>query len=520
MEMENVLYFGDNLNVLCFGDNLDVLREHVKPASVDLIYLDPPFNSDANYNVLFASEAGDPSEAQAEAFRDTWRWERPAAEAYDNVMVRGGDPAELVSSLKGWLGQNGMMAYLCMMTVRLLELKHVLKDTGSIFLHCDPTASHYLKLILDATFGHNSFQNEIVWSYRRWPTTARRFQRMHDTILFYSADPKQNTFNTLYQEPTESSKKRWGGKKQQVSFFEDGRRKPTEELEQDSAGVALNDVWSIPIIAPVSKERVGYPTQKPLALLERILMAASNEGDLVLDPFCGCGTTVEAAERLNRRWIGIDVTHYAISLIEERLKRGTLPSAYSVHGRPTDIVGARNLAQRDKHQFQWWASWLLGAQAYKTETRGADKGVDGRLYFKNGPYGTGKIIISVKGGVNVGVAMVRELEGVIQAEGAQMGLLITLAEPTQPMRSQAAAYGFVNRSAHGRLPTIQIATVEDLLAGRMPVLPPIPKPVAGSRKVRRKTRRDQLEIMFEIEGEKSTIADDSDYIDPRFLEFG
>lgn len=510
------------MNRLYFGDNLIMLREHVERESVDLIYLDPPFNSDANYNVIFRNGQEPIAEAQAEAFRDTWHWDAPASEAYEEVMLHGGGPAEVLRSLRGWLGTNGLMAYLSMMTVRLIEMHVVLKPSGSLFLHCDPTASHYLKVILDAVFGHRSFQNEVIWSYRRWPTIANRFQRMHDSILFYAREPGENKFRVLYQEATESSKRRWKGKKQQATFWDDGSRRPGLELEEDSAGVPLNDVWNIPIIAPVAKERIGYPTQKPLSLLERIVEATTDPGDVVLDPFCGCGTTVEAAQKMGRSWLGIDVTHYAVSLIEERLARAKAPKgSYEVLGRPTDIRGAKDLARRDKHQFQWWANWLLGAQSYKTEKRGADGGVDGKFYYPNGPYGTGKIISSVKGGENVGVAQVRELDGVLRDQNAEMGVLITLHEPTQPMRAFAAGAGFVPKSAHGRLPRIQIVTVADLLAGHMPQMPPLPQVVPGARKISRRKGDGQLELMLTFEGGKrERVKTDVDFIDPRFADFG
>lgn len=514
--------WGARMNRLYFGDNLTMLREHVEPESVDLIYLDPPFNSDANYNVIFRNGIEPIAEAQAEAFRDTWHWDLPASEAYDDVVRHGRDPAEVLRSLRGWLGTNGLMAYLSMMTARLIEMRTALKPTGSLFLHCDPTASHYLKIILDAVFGHRAFQNEIIWSYRRWPTTANRFQRMHDSILFYSREPGENQFHVLYQEPTESSKKRWKGKKQQATFWDDGSRRPGLELEEDSAGVPLNDVWNIPIIAPVAKERIGYPTQKPLTLLERIIEATTKPGDVVLDPFCGCGTTVEAAQKMGRAWLGIDVTHYAISLIEERLNRANAPKgSYEVFGRPTDLRGAHDLFRRDKHQFQWWASWLLGAQSYKTEKRGADGGVDGKFYFANGPYGTGKIVSSVKGGESIGVSHVRELEGVLRDQKAEMGILITLHEPTQPMRAFAAGAGFVPQSAHGRLPRIQIVTVTDLLDGRMPQMPPMPQAAPGARKISRRKGDSQLELMLTFQGGKrEKVKADVDFIDPRFADFG
>src|SRR5581483_11770611 len=194
----------------------------------------------------------------------------------------------------------------------------------------------------------------------------------------------------------------------------------------------------------------GYPTQKPEALLRRIISASTDPGDVVLDPFCGCGTTIDAAEALGRQWIGIDVTHYAVTLIERRLKGSHPDAKYTVHGRPTDLAGAIDLARRDKHQFQWWAAWLLGAQRYREEKKGADRGVDGRALFKNGPFGDGLIVISVKGGDNIGVQMVRDLRGVIERDDAEMGVLVTLAEPTRPMLAEAAAAGFVRRSAHGQ----------------------------------------------------------------------
>jgi site-specific DNA-methyltransferase (adenine-specific) len=218
-------------------------------------------------------------------------------------------------------------------------------------------------------FGGGSFQNEIIWSYRRWPTKASRLQRMHDVILFYSIDPEQAKFNIRYQDPTESSKKRWKGKKQNVTFDLLGHRNPTAELSEESVGVPLNDVWQIPVIAPVSKERLGYPTQKPLRLLQQIIDVASDPGDLILDPFCGCGTAVDAAEMLGREWIGIDIAHYAVTLIEERLARWRPGATYEVFGRPTTLAGARDLAQRDKFQFEWWAAWLLGGRATRKKAR-------------------------------------------------------------------------------------------------------------------------------------------------------
>ncbi|MGB6699799.1 MAG: DNA methyltransferase, partial [Methylocella sp.] len=276
-------------------------------------------------------------------------------------------------------------------------------------------------------------------------------------------------------------------------------------------------------IAPINsqaKERLGYPTQKPVALLERIIAASSNEGDIVLDPFCGCGTTIHAAQKLDRQWIGIDVTHYAVTLIERRLSAiGISPDAYQVVGRPTDLAGAHDLARRDKHQFQWWAAWRLGARWYREEKKGADRGIDGRMLFKNGPYGDGLIIISVKGGDNVGVQMVRDLRGVIEREEAEMGIFISLAEPTGPMMTEAAAAGFVSKSAHGRLPRLQIVKIEDILERRLPKLPPLPEPERIDRRAPRKQFKDQLELLLPFAGDKIGPTK-GDFIDPSIMAIG
>lgn len=442
--------------------------------------------------------------------------------AYDEVRKEGGDLFVALCGLRKWLGDNGLMAYLSMMSVRLAEMRRKLKPTGSIFLHCDPTASHYLKILLDGCFGHKSFQNEVIWSYRRWPTKATRFQRMHDDLLFYALDSDEAYFQTLYQEPTASSMKRWKGKKQRATFDEGGKRQPTLELEEASEGVPLNDVWSIPIIAPVSRERLGYPTQKPVALLNRIIDAACPPGGTILDPFCGCGTTIEAAEGRGRSWVGIDVTHYAITLIERRLAKRHPRAKYTVRGRPVDMAGARDLAKRDKHQFQWWAAWLLGAQRYKEEKKGPDRGIDGRAYFKNGPYGDGLVIMSVKGGATPDIQWVRELRAVIERDDAELGVLITLASPTPKMVGEAAAAGFVRKSAHGRLPRLQIATVEELLDNRLPILPPFPvvEDVARSAHQARVKKRDrrQLEMLLPMSGnEAAKLAAEGEYVDPAWI---
>jgi len=553
-------------NNLYFGDNLDVLRNKIKDESVDLVYLDPPFKSNANYNVLFKDRAGEPSESQAEAFRDTWEWGKAARDAYGDIERANGDVALLLASFRRWMGENAMTAYLGMMTVRLLELRRVMRPAASIYLHCDPTASHYLKLVLDAIFGHESFVAEVIWRRTNARGTTGRWPRLHDTIFHYAtgnayfkslkakADKaklphtlitgddgiKYQTFELTGAGKTkqgESGKpwrghdpgklgRHWGNSHAQMDEWDNAglihwprdngfpRRRAETPFDPESRMVTVGDVWTdIDRLNQTAKERLGYPTQKPVALLKRIIEASSTPDMVVLDPFCGCGTTVEAAEQLGRTWTGIDVTHYAITLIERRLAK--LSPRYQVAGRPTDLAGARELFVRDPYQFQWWAAWRLGAQTYRETKRGADRGIDGNIFFANGPYGTGRIIISVKGGDHLAPAFVRELRGTIEREEASMGILITLAEPTKAMNAEAAAAGFVSKSAHGRLPRLQNATIADILEGRMPKLPPLPAPQRIAPRMRPKD--GQLELLLPFEGEKMPDLG-GDFVDPRFLE--
>jgi site-specific DNA-methyltransferase (adenine-specific) len=337
------------MNTLHHGDNLDVLRRHVADASVDLVYLDPPFQSGKDYNVLFETRTSKPEDerAQARAFRDTWRWGAEAEEAYAEAERAGASAARTVGALRAILGESDVMAYLAMMAPRLVELRRVLRASGSLYLHCDPTASHYLKVLLDGVFGPGCFRNEIIWRYRRWPAKARRFQRMHDVVLFYTATARsEHTFPTLYgyEKLAESTLKTFGTKKQRADFSS-GRRKPgVEDAETQgpplsdywevddlaAGGAPLSDAWEIGVIAAIGRERTGYPTQKPEALLERVVRASTNEGDVVLDPFCGCGTTLAVAERLRRRWIGIDVAHFAVDMVRDRLRA----AQFEVRGVP------------------------------------------------------------------------------------------------------------------------------------------------------------------------------------------
>ncbi|OHC74908.1 MAG: DNA methylase [Rhodospirillales bacterium RIFCSPLOWO2_12_FULL_58_28] len=474
-------------NSLYYGDNLSILRESIQSESVDLIYLDPPFNSQANYNVLFKGASGNSADAQIEAFKDTWHWGEEAESAFSEVLGSANtQAAELLRALRLFLGENDVMAYLAMMAVRLLELHRVLKPTGSLYLHCDPTAGHYLKILLDAVFGARNYKNEIIWCYRKWSVAAGQFVRNHDDIHLVTKLPKGATFNVLYTDPSKGTMKRWKGHKQQADM-EDGIRKASS-LADEKAQSPMPDWWEISIINPNAAERLGYPTQKPLALLERIISASSNEGDVVLDPFCGCGTTVHAAHKLNRQWIGIDITHLAISLIERRLKDAFPGIAFDVYGTPQDLASAQDLARRDKYQFQWWAVSLVEARPYGGKKKGADGGIDGILFFRSGKDKTEKALVSVKGGENIGVGMIRDLIAVVEREKAAVGVLISLAFPTKPMEKEAAAAGFFE-TPFEKVPRIQIITLAELFQGKRPRIPRIDSAATFNAAAREKTDR-------------------------------
>lgn len=470
-------------NRLYFGDNLPFLRnqDYFPSESVDLIYLDPPFNSSQDYNVLYRERTGEPSSAQIKAFSDTWTWDDSAAHAlYELNTSSSIAPRKLVlllDTLQELLGHSAMFAYLTMMSVRLVELHRILKPTGSFFLHCDPTASHYLKLILDSLFAPTRFKNEIIWHYRRWPAKAQRLQRMHDVVLFYSKSHKDNRFNVLLEPLSEGTLHRWKGKKSFVEY-QDEKRLVTKMTQESSPGSPMDDVWDIPVINSQAKERQGYPTQKPLELLKRVIQIASNPGDVILDPFCGCGTTIDAVEALNREsptseprcWIGIDITHLAINLIKSRLafRFGLGRKDYAVIGEPTTQEEAKALAydENDRYQFQYWALGLIGARPWGDEKKkGKDRGVDGYRSFLHGPHRAyQKCIIQVKSG-KVNSSQIRDLKGTMEREKAEMAAFITLESPTSEMKSEAAAAGFYHSEVMNRdYQRIQILTITQLLA--------------------------------------------------------
>ena len=509
-------------NKLFYGDNLVVLREHIKDESVDLVYLDPPFNSAANYNVLFRAPSGEQSEAQIEAFEDTWHWNDAAESAFSDVEAyrENSQPTVILRAMRSALGDNDMMAYLAMMAVRLIELHRVLKPTGSIYLHCDSTASHYLKIIIDSIFGPDVFRNEIIWERTHSHNMkSRHWHKASDTILFYTKSDAF-TFNHQYGEYEEAQLSRfkkdddgrlykgenltfstvrrhrqfewrgtkppahrsWGADLEQLEkWYAEGRillkadgtpRMDGLKIYLDTLpGKQVGNVWTdIDRVTNTGGERLGYPTQKPLALLERILLASSNPGDVVLDPFCGCGTTVHAAQKLGRQWLGIDITHLAISLIERRLKDAFPGLSPEVIGTPRDLAGARDLAKRDPYQFQWWATSLIDAVPAGGKKKGMDRGIDGYLNFRDEAGKPAFGIVSVKGGESRSPDMIRVLKTVVDREKAALGVFISLADPTREMTKEAASAGFYETGGK-RFPKIQMLTIAHLFDGRKPEVP-------------------------------------------------
>ncbi len=445
-------------NTLYYGDNLEILQLHIPDECIDLIYLDPPFNSSQDYNAFFKEKDGTKSADQIRAFKDTWEWNEVSALSYKRVVESSSSKiSNAMQAFRKFLGDNDMLAYLSMMAPRLIELKRVLKQTGSIFLHCDPTASHYLKMLMDSIFGGGNFRNEIIWHYRTGNLAKKQFQRKHDVILFYSNTDKWKFTPLEYKEYYCEVY----GPKFKPSFK---GRKHGEDKYGAYRIPFVDDVWDISAVFTRSNEHLDYPTQKPLALLERIIKAGSDSGDVVLDPFCGCGTTIAMAEHLERKWIGIDITHLAVSLMKHRLRyMFDNKVEYQTIGEPTSINGARVLAKEDPYQFQWWALGLVGARPAE-EKKGADKGIDGRLFFHDEKDKIGKtkqIIISVKSG-KVNVSHIRDLRGVIEREEADIGVLITLNQGTRDMYREASSAGFYT-SPWGEHPRMQILTIEQLL---------------------------------------------------------
>ena len=560
-------------NTLYYGDNLSILREYIPDESIDLIYLDPPFNSNRTYNVLFKDESGRESEAQIAAFDDTWHWGPDAENTYYELITEGSqEVVDMIGALRVFIGTNQMMAYLVMMAIRLCELHRVLKPTGSIYLHCDPTASHYLKIVMDSIFGVNFFKSEIIWRRTGSHNSAKRFGPIHDTILFYGKSKKtlfeqvKTPYTVQYIENFFKEEDSIG-KYQSVSLTGPGVRKgdsgkpwkgynPTDvgrhwqpasylyskfnqmtgdnlgdydlikRLEildsvglihygkkkgsvprykyylEDAAGVPLQDIWAyqpgtkgciygdedtsvdedVKWLSASDAERLGYPTQKPLGLLERIILSSCPEDGWILDPFCGCGTAVAAAEKLGRRWIGIDITHLAIGLQKLRVEdMFGLQSGkdYQVIGEPKSVKAAQQLAKDNRFQFEWWALSLVKATATgatpgsKRGQKGRDRGIDGVINFIDSVRGKPKrVLVQVKSG-KVGVKYIRDLRGTIEREFAEIGVLITMQQPTRDMEVEAVTAGFYESELwQEKYPRLQILTITQLFEGANVKMPP------------------------------------------------
>jgi site-specific DNA-methyltransferase (adenine-specific) len=521
-------------NLLYYGDNLDILRRYIPDESVDLVYLDPPFNSNADYNVIFKDESGNSTDAQLLAFEDTWHWgpdaERQYAYLTNTARNLGRVPSTvttIISALRAGIGENQMMAYLVEMAVRLVELHRALSPCGSLWLHCDPTASHYLKVLLDAIFGPKRFLNEVVWQRTGAHNDARRFGRVTDTLLYYSKG-ETYTFHPQFTEYTpeyiaeryryvdDSGRRFWANtmtaaepRKNPARVFRGTEMLPPAgthwrflqtEIDRLEAGGHIyysksgtpyvksylderkgrpaQNLWTDIVMSKSGAERLGYPTQKPVALLERILEASSKPGDVVLDPFCGCGTALVAAQKLGRKWIGIDITYLSIAVMRARLKDSFGLADVEVVGQPTEVEGARAMlvgtGLEGQYQFQWWALDLIGAQPMGgAQKKGADRGIDGVINFSTGPRGeVGRALVSVKsGGVNS--SQIRDLKGVLDREKAEIGLFVSLEEPSAPMQLEATTAGVYHSELSGRdYPRIQILTIRELLdENRQPDLP-------------------------------------------------
>ncbi|MCX6380205.1 MAG: DNA methyltransferase [Armatimonadetes bacterium] len=518
------------MNTLYFGDNLDILQKHVPDESVDLIYLDPPFNSNRDHNVLFKEQSGHESPAQMKAFGDTWNW-AGAMEAWEHFpeLCPNAKAIELMHGFHSAIGENDVMAYLVMMAPRLYHLHRVLKPTGSLYLHCDSTASHYLKLILDCIFGAKNFRNEIIWERTSSHNDSKKWMRVHDILFYYSKSSlltwnpiylahNSEYVNSFYRYEDERGRYRldhiirsasmghrpnltyeyknytpeWGWRTvreklekldtdNRIAWSKTGRPYLKRYLSEQAGNAIKSVITDIPPIGALAAERLGYPTQKPLALLERIINASSNPGDLVLDPFCGCGTAIVAAQDLKRAWIGIDITPIATTLVQQRLKstHGAIDirlkskddpidrSVFAVVGLPTDIAGARLLYEKDSSHkdFEMWAVGLV--PAIPQEKKGADSGIDGIAYFHDNPKKPSKAVIQIKGG-HATVAQIRDLRGVMVREKAQLGFFITLEPPTQPMKNEVTSAGYYQppSGVGRRVECVQIRTIEELLEGK------------------------------------------------------
>jgi DNA modification methylase len=543
-------------NRLFYGDNLEVLKQHVQSESVDLVYLDPPFNSNRSYNVIFSRHQviENADSAQIQAFDDTWRWTPVTDEQYTRYVTTGELPSRVADALvamRTLLGENDALAYLVNMAPRLVELHRVLKSTGSLYLHCDPTMSHYLKVMLDAIFGAENFRNEIIWQRTGSKgLSSRRLPNNHDVILAYQmsakatwkteavftpydelnldaktaakyslsdsdgrlyelkdiTNPNPDRPNLTYEFMGITKVWRWTKDRMQEAFeaglivqTAPGNVPRIKTYLDERKGKPFSDVWSD--IAPLNSqaaERLGYPTQKPLALLDRIITLSTNPGDICLDPFAGCGTTIDSAQRLNRRWVGMDITYIAIDLIEKRLRHtygDSITDTYDILGIPKDKAAALALFSHSPFDFERWAVSMINAQPNVKQV--GDKGIDGVARFPvDGKGGIGRVLVSVKGGKQINPAMVRDLGGTVSTQKGEMGVLILLTQPTRGMTDEMNHAGTYTHPASKEVfPKIQIITVDELLKGKKPKMPPTILPYMQAQKAK---ATSVIEPLFDV----------------------
>ena len=509
-------------NQLFYGDNLEVLRRHIKDESVDLCYIDPPFNSKRNYNQIY-NNIGKEDQAQAQAFIDTWTWDDYANQGLEEIQTNyqghfTAQSIDLISGLVKVLGKGSLLAYLISMTLRIAEIHRVLKPTGSFYLHCDPTASHYLKLVLDAIFCSQGgdYLNELIWKRTSGHSDSSRYGRVHDVIFYYSKSSKvkwneeyqayDQKYVDEYYKYTDPDGRRFmsgdigaaglsgGGYEYEWKGIRRIWRVPTGTMQRldnegriyytkngfprlkryldEMQGLPVQDTWTdVEALRSWHKERLGYPTQKPEGLLERIIKASSNEGDVVLDAYCGCGTTVAVSQRLDRQWIGIDITYQSISLILRRLEsafgQGVLENVV-LNGIPKDMQSAKALANkkddRTRKEFEKWAVLTYSNnRAIINQKKGADKGIDGIAYFRSERDEPEKIILQVKSG-KVSSRDIRDLQGTMTRENAVLGVFITLQKPTKDMAKEAKEAG-IYRSQYMSNPVdkIRLVTIQEIV---------------------------------------------------------
>jgi len=448
-------------NTIYYGDNLSILKNHIKDESIDLIYLDPPYNKKRPYNIIHKDELGRSSDAQITAFEDTWHWTPETQKQFDELIDRTDLAPEIRSAMVAFremLSDADIMAYLVMMTTRLVELHRVLKPTGSIYLHCDPTASHYLKIIMDIIFDKENFQNEIIWCYRTGGATKKRFSRKHDTILFYSKTDK--FFYNSIKERVFYNKK----------FFDT----KVDDIGRYYSDVLPVDWWQIKAVINVSRERTEYPTQKPEALLEKIIKASCPKDGIILDPFAGCFTTSIVAEKLHRKWIGIDITYLGINVLLSRLKKmRNLQSeegsvTYEIIGEPVDMYGVQKLVEQSEHEFAIWAITRIGGKPKKQKSR--DKGVDGFKDFFDGGKPK-RALVQATCQMGSCVSKLRDFCHVVNRDKSPIGIFITMKEPTRDMISEAAKEGVYTDCFTNTYQKIQIITVKQILAGEKGDIP-------------------------------------------------